>query len=47
MFLFEAATSISTDFSDSLGLLAIGIFLIALTIGIRRVFNLESSNREQ
>lgn len=49
MFLFQVTNSISNsnDLSDSLGLLAIGIFLIALTFGIRRIFKLENQNREQ
>ena len=49
MFLFQVTNSISNsnDLSDSLGLLAFGIFLIALTFGIRRIFKLESQNREQ
>lgn len=43
MFLFQITNSISNsgDLSDSLGLLAFGIFLIALTVGIRRIFKLE------
>ena len=41
MFLFQIANSISGNLSDSLGLLVFGIFLIALTVGIRRIFKLE------
>lgn len=41
MFLFEMTNSISGNLFDSLGLLAFGIFLIALTVGIRRIFKLE------
>lgn len=41
MFLFQVTNSISNDLSEPLGLLAFGIFLIALTVGIRRVFKLE------
>jgi hypothetical protein len=39
MFLFQIANSGS--FSESLGLILFGVFLIALTVGIRRVFKLE------
>lgn len=39
MFLFEISNS--GNLSESLGLLLFGVFLIALTVGIRRVFKLE------
>lgn len=41
MFLFQITNTVSSNLSDSLGLLAFGIFLIALTVGIRKVFKLE------
>ncbi|CAN5690586.1 hypothetical protein BH20ACI4_BH20ACI4_23030 [soil metagenome] len=41
MLLFEIANSTSSSLSESLGLLLFGVFLIALTVGIRRVFKLE------